>query len=53
MLYIYNACNFEAKNNNKLTQYLDKYLIIRKKKCRKKSKSKIKIKNKIKNKKLY
>ena len=28
ILYICNICNFETKNNNKLTQYFNKYLII-------------------------
>ncbi len=50
---MYNICDFETKNNNKLTQHLDKYLITRRKKRRKEFKLKIKIKNKIKNKEGY
>jgi len=49
MLRICNVCDFEAKNNDKLTRHLNKCLIIRKKKRRKESRSKIKIKNKSKN----
>jgi len=46
------AYNFELRNNNKLTRYLDQYLVIQKKKHRKKSRLKIK-KKKILIKKIY
>ena len=53
MLRICIACDFKIKNNDELTQHLNKCLMTQKRKCKKESRSEMKQKEKSKKKALY